>query len=122
MKPSIVSEPRKSGGRASRQKGDRGELAIVKLHLDLGIHAERVPLSGAVRYQGNGSDVDVYAFGRDAAPIVCEVKARRGDAGFKTVEAWLSDADALFIKRDRQQPLVVLPWRVWARLAGRGAG
>ncbi len=114
-----------SGGRASRQKGDRVERYIVELHQGIGIHAERVPLSGATRYQGNGTDVDVYLFGREAAPLVCEVKARKvhvGESnpsgGFKTIERWLSDADALFLKRDRKEPLVVLPWRVWARLAG----
>lgn len=112
-----------SGGRASRQKGDRVERALVVLHESIGVHSERVPLSGAQRYQGNGCDLDVYALGRDAAPLVCEVKARKvhaGDSnpsgGFKTIERWLSDADALFLKRDREEPLVVLPWRTWARL------
>jgi hypothetical protein len=36
---------------------------------------KRVPLSGAARYQGGCHDVDVYAFGKDAAPLVAEVKA-----------------------------------------------
>ena len=34
----------------------------------MGIHAERVTLSGAMAYQGNAEDVDVYALGRDAEP------------------------------------------------------
>jgi hypothetical protein len=41
-----------------------------------GSRTERVPLSGAARYRGNGADVDLYVFGPDAAPIACEVKAR----------------------------------------------
>ena len=49
---------------------------IVAAHAQLGIKAERVPLSGAARYRGNGEDVDLYVFGPDAAPIACEVKAR----------------------------------------------
>jgi Holliday junction resolvase len=105
-----------SGGRGSRQKGDRREREIVALHIDAGIHSERVPLSGASRYQGNGADIDVYAFGKHAAPLVCEVKARASGEGFTTLERWLSDNDILFLKRDRADPLVVLPWRTYERL------
>ena len=85
-------------------------------HGALGIKAERVPLSGASRYQGNGSDVDVYAFGPDGAPLACEVKARASGEGFATLERWLGENDALFLHRDRVDRLVVLPWRVWTRL------
>jgi Holliday junction resolvase len=53
-----------------REKGIRAERKIVALYGELGVKAERVPLSGAVRYQGNGADVDVYAFGPDAAPLI----------------------------------------------------
>jgi hypothetical protein len=35
---------------------------------------------------------------------------------FALLERWLGDADMLFLRRDRAEPLVVLPWRVWARL------
>ena len=66
----------------SRDKGLRAERAIVAAHADLGVAAERVPLSGASRYQGNGDDVDEY--GRDAAPLVCEVKPRASGEGFAT--------------------------------------
>jgi hypothetical protein len=31
-------------------------------------------------------------------------------AGFATLERWLGDADALFLRRYRADPLVVLPW------------
>jgi Holliday junction resolvase len=75
--------------RLSRDKGARIEREIVT---ELGIKAERVPLSGASRYRGNGSDVDVYTFGPDAAPLVCEVKARASGKGFATLERWLGDA------------------------------
>jgi Holliday junction resolvase len=98
------------------QKGARIEREIVAAHAELGIAGERVPLSGAARYRGNGADVDLYVFGPDAAPIVCEVKARASGEGFQTLERWLGDADALFLRRDRADPLVVLPWQTWARL------
>ncbi len=103
-------------GKASRDKGARRERQIVALHLDMGVKAERVPLSGASHYRGNGADVDVYALGPDAAPMVSEVKARANGEGFATIERWLGEFDALFLIRDRAEPLVVLPWRSWQRI------
>lgn len=97
---------------SQRNKGARTERGIVTALRDAGIPAERVPLSGAARYQGNGADLDWYARGKDAAPLVCEVKARANGEGFAVLERWLGDHDALILKRDRQEPLVVLPWRV----------
>jgi Holliday junction resolvase len=104
--------------RSQRTKGQRVEREIVNAHKALGVHAERVPLSGAARYQGGGHDVDIYARGKDAAPLVCEVKARKSGAGFVTLEGWLGEYDALFLKRNNAEPLVVLPWRVWEELLG----
>ena len=52
-----------------RSTGALLEREIVKLHRTLGLRAERVPLSGAARYQGNGADVEIYPFGPDAAPL-----------------------------------------------------
>ena len=83
-------------GAASRRKGTRIEQEIVKLHLKIGVWAERYPLSGSAPGTHGGADVDVYALGRDEALLVCEVKTRGGGEGFKTIEKWLSDADALF--------------------------
>jgi len=109
-------------GVKSRRKGQRLEREIVELHREAGIHAERVPLSGASRYQGNGADVDVYPFGRDAGPLVTEVKGRASGAGFATIERWLGENDALFLRRDRATPLIVLPWRTWLRMIAKAAG
>ena len=103
-------------GRASRDKGQRGEGQVVALHTDMGVKAERVPLSGASHYRGNGADVDVYALGPDAAPMVSEVKVRASGEGFTTLERWLSENDMLFLIRDRAEPLVVLPSRSWRRI------
>ena len=108
-------------GKASRDKGGRVEREIVRRHRDLGVHAERVPLSGAAGGRFSG-DVEVYPFGTDEAPLVTEVKARRQGAGFKVIEAWLGENDALFLRRDRAEPLVLLPWRTWARLLARMRG
>ena len=108
-------------GRMQRSKGARIEREIVELHRGLRLRAERVPLSGAARYRGNGADVDVYAFGPEDAPLVSEVKSRGNGEGFATLERWLGENDALFLRRDRAEPLVVLPWRTWARLLARTA-
>ena len=106
-------------GKASRDKGLRRERAVVELHMKCGIHAERVPLSGASHYQGNGADVDIYARGNE--PLKAEVKARADGAGFKTLAQWLGDNDALILVRDRATPLVVLPMPIWLEVAGRSA-
>lgn len=104
--------------KSQRDKGARIEREIVELHRKMGIKAERYPLSGSTRFRGSGHDVDVYAFGADEAPAVVEVKGRGNGKGFTLLERWLGEYDALFLKRDRQEPLVVVPWRVWRRLIG----
>jgi Holliday junction resolvase len=103
-------------GASHRQKGDRIERELVKRHRALGVHAERYPLSGASKFRGSGHDIDVYLFGRDEAPIIAEAKSRRNGGGFATLERWLGEYDALFLRRNNADPLVVVPWRVWARI------
>ena len=44
------------GGRASRNKGNRTERAIVRLLRDRGLAGERVPLSGAARGRFGGDE------------------------------------------------------------------
>lgn len=82
-------------GKSQRDKGARVEREIAKL-----LDGERVPLSGATSYAKG----DVEAYG-----MTFEVKARKD--GFKQIYGWLDgeDVDALVIKADRKQPLVVLP-------------
>ena len=109
-------------GAMQRRKGARVERELVELHKSIGVHAERVPLSGAARYQGNGADLDIYPWGSDWPPLCCEVKARKEGAGFATLERWLGENDALFLKRNNADPMVVLPWRVWQRLMKGGMG
>ena len=106
-------------GKPSRDKGLRRERAIVDIHTKCGLRAERVPLSGAPRYRGNGADVDLYV--RGAEPVKAEVKARGDGDGFKTLERWLGGNDALFLWRDRSTPFVVLPLHVWLEIVGRSA-
>jgi hypothetical protein len=106
-------------GKASRDKGLRRERAIVEVHTKCGIRAERVPLSGATHYRGNGADVDLYV--RGVAPLKAEVKARGEGNGFRTLERWLGANDALFLWRDRAAPFVVRPLHVWLEIVRRSA-
>jgi Holliday junction resolvase len=109
-------------GARHRRKGDRVEREIVERHKVIGIFAERYPLSGASRFRGSGHDLDVYLFGRDEAPLAAEAKARKDGGGFVRLERWLGKFDALFLRRDHADPLVVLPWRVWERILDRVRG
>jgi Holliday junction resolvase len=104
------------GGRASRQKGNRLERAIVHLLQDHGLGAERVPLSGSARgsYLGH---LTVPVLGRD---LVVEAKASAN--GFARLYSWLEDRDALVIKADRRHALVILPLRLAAEIGAAVEG
>jgi|SRR5215472_10163996 len=106
-------------GAMQRRKGKRVELEIVHAHKELGIHAERYPLSGSSRFRGKGHDVDIYVNGPDEPPFVAEVKSRRQGRGFVQLESWLGEYDALFLKRNKVDPLVVIPWRIWTILINK---
>lgn len=81
-------------GRKSKQKGSRAELDFAKR-----IGGEKVPLSGAA---GGSYTGDVKGLG-----LTWECKVRKD--GFKQLYTWLGDNDALAVKADRKQWLVVVP-------------
>jgi Holliday junction resolvase len=101
-----------------RRKGARVEREIVNRHKELGVHAERVVMSGAVkgRRMGEGHDVDIYLKDR-AAPICAEVKA--GAQVPKFCLSALGENDAVFFRRDNAEPVVMVPWRMWAEMVKR---
>jgi Holliday junction resolvase len=99
------------GGRASRDKGNRAERAIVRLLQERGFAAERVPLSGAARGRF-GSDVSVPVLGVDRR---VEVKCRGN--GFRELYKWLDGADMLIVRADRRELLVVVPLKLAAEIA-----
>jgi Holliday junction resolvase len=111
-----ATRPKVQGGSRHRRKGGRVEREAVDRHKALGVHAERYPLSGSSRFRGSGHDLDIYLFGQNEAPLVAEVKARKDGGGFATLERWLGEYDLLFLRRNNADPLIVLPWRIWARL------
>ncbi|SEE08965.1 hypothetical protein SAMN05519104_5177 [Rhizobiales bacterium GAS188] len=94
-----------SGGRVSRQKGDRTERHLVRLLQDAGFAAERIPLSGAAGGKFSG-DISVPLLGTDRT---AEVKCRAN--GFRELYAWLGSNSFLVVKADRREPLVVIPLR-----------
>jgi hypothetical protein len=100
-----------SGGRASREKGNRAERHLVRLLHDAGFGAERIPLSGAAGGKFSG-DLSVPLLGIDRT---AEVKCRAH--GFRELYAWLADHSLLVVKADRRQPLVVVPWRLALEIA-----
>jgi Holliday junction resolvase len=99
------------GGRASRQKGNRTERAIVRFLQEQGFAAERVPLSGAARGRFGG-DVSIPVCGRD---LRCEVKSRAN--GFQRLYTWLGNSDLLILRANRSELLVVLPLKLAAEIA-----
>ncbi len=105
-----------SGGRASRDKGNGAERAIVNLLKERGFKAERVPLSGSAggSYEG---DLTVPIAG---VSRVVEVKVR--SRGFRQLYDWLVNRDILIVMADRCEPLVILPLALAADIFGKAGG
>lgn len=101
-----------TGGRASRQKGNRTERALVKYLQGQGFGSERQPGSGS--YGGrHAHDVLLPLLGVDRR---IEVKCRAD--GFRELYGWLDRGpDFLVVKADRKEPLVVVPLRLAALIA-----
>jgi hypothetical protein len=95
-------------GMKSRRKGAAFEREVVTFHRDLGLAAERIPLSGAAK----GS----FAGDLRLGPWTVECK-RRAD-GFRELYTWLAhdNADLLVLRADRQDLLVVLNQTTWLQL------
>ena len=104
------------GGRASRDKGNRAERAIVRFLQEQGFAAERVPLSGSAGGSYLG-DLTVPVLNVDR---VVEVKVRA--KGFRELYRWLEQRDILIVRADRSEPLVVLPLKLAAEIAAKAGG
>tara|TARA_R100001443_G_scaffold7064_1_gene16206 strand:+ start:965 stop:1312 length:348 start_codon:yes stop_codon:yes gene_type:complete len=95
----------------SKRKGSGYELEVVRAHLAEGVQASKQPLSGALggKYAG---DVQI-------AGLICECKRRR--KGFSTLYKALEQgggSDALFVRDDNRDTLVVLPFETWTQIMG----
>jgi len=107
-------------GKAEREKGNRVELKLVHLLRGLGLDAERVPMSGSAGGSFVG-DIRILlphpeTAEQDGWLLVVEAKSSRKGYGFGSIEKWIQDRDILVLKRDRQEPMVVLPWRIFAQI------
>jgi len=111
-----TSEAATRRAKKSKRKGARIEREIVAMHLAAGIHAKKVS-----RMYGPDEDVLVHTPLYPACPLVCEVKGRASAKGnWHKIAEWADGKHVLFLKADRKEPLVVLPWAVWAKIVGGG--
>ena len=92
------------GGKASRDKGANFEREVVNWHLGKGVPAERIPLSGAVK--GNYSG-DLKIGPEQALLAECKRRARAWQDLYDALDQ--DGSDMLFIRKDRERTLVVLP-------------
>ncbi len=99
-----------SGGRASRQKGVNAELEVVNLLRAHGIHATRVPLSGA---SAELPKCDVLL------PDGGMVEVKRQEGLSKRFWAWLEGVDFLFMRRSQKPWLVVMPLETFVEMTNR---
>lgn len=92
----------------SRAKGDRFERDCVNRLKDLGLEAQRVPLSGAA---GGMFSSDIVVASRK---IECKTRKRF----ISQLLGWLQGNYALFVKEDRSETLVVMRLDDFAALLG----
>jgi len=111
-----IDQSRSRRGKAARRKGYSVERNLVTAHLERGVHAERVPLSGGSEY--HKGDVVIGMLGG----LRSEVKSRKDGGGFKTLEEWLGDDDLLFLHRNGMDPLAVVPWKTWEKILAMVSG
>lgn len=99
-------------GKMSRDKGNLYERELVNAFRDIGLAAQRVPLSGATDYAKG--DVEVTA-GFDGKTIYRgECKRRASLPKFLTES--LGDNDFLALREDRGKTLIVLRLETFAEL------
>tara|TARA_R110000824_G_scaffold66183_6_gene171871 strand:+ start:1764 stop:2117 length:354 start_codon:yes stop_codon:yes gene_type:complete len=90
----------------SKAKGSGFELEIVRAHQALGIASKKMPLSGALggAYRG---DVQIAGLVGE-----CKRRARGYSSLYKALEQG-GGMDILFVRDDRHETLVVMPWETW---------
>jgi hypothetical protein len=98
-------------GRRSRDKGARTERAIAKVRRANGFAAAKVS-----RADQPGHDIVLTLSGRD---LCVEVKARAN--GFRELYSWLDGRDALIVKSNYQEPLVILRLSLATDIAKKAA-
>ena len=102
---------RKRGGRSPKTKGAGFEREVVASLQALGLAAEKVPLSGAVKGKFD-HDISCPVRGTDRR-LECKRRAR----AFRTIDAMLGGNFALIVRDDRSRALVVMTLEQFAELA-----
>lgn len=122
-KKATLPEPVKRGGAGAKTKGMKFERDCVAALLAAGVHAEKVPLSGAVKggsFEGDiivnlGQGVyDRRDGGVDIKKFECKIRQR----AWLDLYQWLEGNFGLFIRRDKGEALVVLRLKDFATLHG----
>lgn len=101
----------------SKRKGDGFEREMVARLQELGLAAEKVPLSGAVKTDSFDHDLKI------SVPILgADVKAecKRAKRKFGTIDGMLGPNAVLFVRDDHSRPLVVMTVETFASMARGG--
>jgi len=106
------AKTRTRGGRSPKRKGNGFEREVVVALQELGLAAERVPLSGSVKTSKFDHDISCPVRGVDRR-FECKRRAR----AFATIDAMLASNYALIVRDDRSRPLVVMTLKTFAELA-----
>jgi hypothetical protein len=102
------------GGRSAKVKGSGFERECTNRLKDRGIHAEKVPLSGAAGrfFAAAEADIDIHFAENDIRKVECK---RRKDS-WKELYKWIEGNDFLFLRSDNKETLVVMGWEDFVQL------
>lgn len=101
----------------SKRKGDGFEREVVATLQEHGIAAEKIPLSGAVKGGSFEGDINCPVQGED-----WKLECKRRRSGFKTLYGFLGENQAVVVRDDHCDALVVLRLDRFARLAAISRG
>jgi len=95
--------------RSAKAKGRRFEKDIEERFKSIGWECRAQPGSGI--YKGFPKDLWIK---KNDMTFIGECKARKEAP--RTLERWMEGADLLFIKPDRGEPRVYMPWSTFERI------
>lgn len=96
----------------SKRKGSGFEREVVAFLQSRGIAAERVPLSGAVKGGSFEGDINCPVRQQD-----WKLECKRRKRGFSTLYGYMGNNNAVIIRDDKTEALVVLRLKDFAELA-----
>jgi hypothetical protein len=99
-------------GRSPKRKGNGFEREVVVALQELGLAAERVPLSGSVKTSKFDHDISCPVRGIDR-----RIECKRRKRSFKTIRDMLAGNFALIVRDDNSPPLVIMSIPAFAELA-----